>query len=116
MSLNGLSWPGRKRDFGEAPAPDTLELFIEPNDSTLIENAGNLTVAPWNELFVAEDRGSRTARIICVTADGDPFVVVAACHLTSELAGATFSPDGSTLFFNAQKSDLTFAVTGPWHA
>ena len=32
----------------------------------------------------------------------------------SELAGATFSPDGSTLFFNIQTSGLTVAVTGPW--
>jgi secreted PhoX family phosphatase len=99
----------------ETVSPGTLELFIEPNDSKLIENADNLTVAPWNELCVCEDRGSRTARIISVTSDGQPFVF-AACHLKSELAGATFSPDGSTLFFNAQKSGLTFAVTGPWHA
>lgn len=99
----------------EAAAPGTLELFIEPNDSKLIENADNLTVAPWNELFVCEDRGSKTARIIGVTPAGQPFVF-GACHLKSELAGATFSPDGSTLFLNAQKSGLTFAVTGPWHA
>jgi len=98
----------------EPASPGTLELFIEPNDSRLIENADNLTVAPWNELFVCEDRGSKTARIIGVTPDGQPFVF-AACHLSSELAGATFSPDGSTLFVNAQKSGLTFAVTGPWH-
>ena len=102
-------------ESGEAASPGTLELFIDPNDSTLIENADNLTVAPWNELCVCEDRGSRTARIISVTSDGQPFVF-AACHLKSELAGATFSPDGSTLFVNAQKSGLTFAVTGPWHA
>ncbi len=101
-------------DAGESASPGTLELFIEPNDSKLIENADNLTVAPWNELFVCEDRGSKTARIIGVTPAGQPFVF-AACHLKSELAGATFSPDGSTLFVNAQKPGLTFAVTGPWH-
>lgn len=106
---------GEEGESGEASSPGTLELFIEPNDSKLIENADNLTVAPWNELFVCEDRGSKTARIIGVTPDGQPFVF-AAGHLRSELAGATFSPDGSTLFFNAQKSGLTFAVTGPWHA
>jgi secreted PhoX family phosphatase len=37
----------------------------------------------------------------------------------AELAGATFSPDGSTLFVNIQGgaepgSGLTAAITGPW--
>ncbi|MHC4876869.1 MAG: alkaline phosphatase PhoX [Planctomycetota bacterium] len=99
----------------EAASPGELELFIEPNDSKLVENADNLTVAPWNELFVCEDRGSKTARIIGVTPDGQPFLF-AASRLKSELAGATFSPDGSTLFFNVQKPGLTIAVTGPWRA
>ncbi len=99
----------------EAEQPGHLELFIEPNDSALIENADNLTVAPSGELFVCEDRGTKTARLIGVTPSGQPFVF-AACHLKSELAGATFSPDGSTLFFNLQKPGLTIAVTGPWHS
>jgi hypothetical protein len=32
----------------------------------------------------------------------------------SELAGATFSPDGTTLFVNIQHEGLTLAITGPW--
>jgi len=32
----------------------------------------------------------------------------------SEFAGATFSPDGSTLFVNIQRPGLTLAITGPW--
>jgi len=31
-----------------------------------------------------------------------------------EFAGATYSPDGKWLFFNAQTPGITFAVTGPW--
>ena len=100
---------------GKGDNSDQLELFIEPNDSTLIENADNLTVANSGELFVCEDRGSKTARLIGVTPSGQPFVF-AACHLNTELAGSTFSPDGSTLFFNLQKPGLTVAVTGPWHS
>lgn len=99
----------------ESDSPGRLELFIEPNDSNLVENADNLTVAPTGELFVCEDRGSNTARMIGVTPSGQPFVF-AACHLKTELAGAAFSPDGSTLFFNLQKPGLTVAVTGPWHS
>lgn len=32
----------------------------------------------------------------------------------SEWAGATFSPDGKTLFVNIQSPGVTFAITGPW--
>jgi secreted PhoX family phosphatase len=90
-----------------------LELFVESNSSKLLENADNLTVAPWRDLFVCEDRGTKTARIIGVTPEGSSYVF-ANGRLGSELAGATFSPDSSTLFFNMQKVGLTFAVTGPW--
>ena len=31
-----------------------------------------------------------------------------------ELAGAVFSPDGSTLFVNIQTPGVTVAITGPW--
>jgi secreted PhoX family phosphatase len=31
-----------------------------------------------------------------------------------ELAGATFSPDGETLFVNIQTPGITFAIWGPW--
>jgi len=33
----------------------------------------------------------------------------------SEMAGATFSPDGSTFFVNIQHAGLTLAITGPWN-
>ena len=34
----------------------------------------------------------------------------------AEWAGATFSPDGATLFVNIQTPGITFAITGPWDA
>jgi secreted PhoX family phosphatase len=34
----------------------------------------------------------------------------------SELAGACFSPDGSTMFVNIQTPGVTLAVTGPWNS
>ena len=33
-----------------------------------------------------------------------------------EWAGATFSPDGKTLFVNIQTPGITFAITGPWES
>ncbi len=34
----------------------------------------------------------------------------------SEFAGATFSPDGRTLYVNIQEPGHTFAIYGPWQA
>jgi secreted PhoX family phosphatase len=31
-----------------------------------------------------------------------------------EFTGATFAPDGQTLFANIQEPGMTFAIWGPW--
>lgn len=94
---------------------DSLELFIEPNDSALLEAADNLTVAPWGDLMVCEDHSGMEIRIIGVTPEGKTYTF-ASNHLQTEFAGSTFSPDGSTLFVNLQHSGMTLAITGPWHS
>ncbi len=92
---------------------DTLELFVEPNDSNLIENADNLTVAPWGDLIVAEDRSEEVVRLVGITPSGRPYTL-ARHHKKTEFAGCVFSPDGTTLFANIQGAGLTVAITGPW--
>jgi hypothetical protein len=98
----------------EADRPGTLELFVEPNDGGLIDNADNLTVSPWGDLIVCED-GSGEQYLAGVTPDGSFYKFAHnAMDNDSEMAGATFSPDGSTFFINIQHAGLTLAVTGPW--
>jgi secreted PhoX family phosphatase len=97
----------------EQRAPGRIGLFIEPNDGTLIENADNLTISPWGDLIVCEDRTTAEVRLIGVTPDGECYTF-ANNRLHTEFAGATFSPDGSTLFVNIQGKGLTLAITGPW--
>jgi hypothetical protein len=80
---------------------------------SVLENADNLTVAPWGDLFVCED-GRQDQFLIGVTPEGDTYRFGRNAISTSELAGATFSPDGSTLFMNIQGDGLTLAITGPW--
>jgi secreted PhoX family phosphatase len=99
---------------GEASQPGTLELFIETRDSRLLESADNLTVAPWGDLVVCEDRTTDQVRLVGITPRGRLYTL-AAHHLKCEFAGAVFSPDGSTLFVNIQQRGLTLAITGPWH-
>lgn len=97
----------------ETSNPARLELFVESTDSTIIENADNLTVAPWGDLIVCEDTDNRQ-ELNGITPEGKVYKLGRNAKSNSELAGATFSPDGSTLFMNIQHSGLTLAITGPW--
>lgn len=98
---------------GESLRSGTLELFIEPNHAGLIENADNLTVAPWGDVVVCED-GSGDQYLVGVTPAGGMYKIARNALSSSEFAGACFSPDGSTLFVNMQSAGRTFAITGPW--
>ncbi len=97
----------------EEKQPGTLQLFIEPNDSNLLDNADNLTVAPWGDLILCED-GPKEEFLVGVTPEGRLYRFARNAGNMSELAGATFSPDGTTLFVNIQTPGITLAITGPW--
>lgn len=97
----------------EAGNPGTLELFFEAADGTLIENADNMTMAPWGDLIVCED-GSGEQFLAGITPAGDAYKFARNARSESEMAGVAFSPDGTTLFVNIQHDGLTLAVRGPW--
>lgn len=99
---------------GEENQPGKLELFVESMNSAIIENADNLTVAPWGDLIVCEDTGEKQD-LNGITPEGNVYKLGRNAQSNSELAGATFSPDGSTLFMNIQHSGITLAITGPWN-
>lgn len=92
-----------------------LELFIEPNDSNLVKNCDNITMAPWGDLIVCEDSGV-DQNLIGVTPSGEIYKLAHNAKGDSEFAGAVFSPDGSTLFVNIQIHGTTIAITGPWRS
>lgn len=97
----------------ESERPPTIELFSEPNNSALLRNCDNLVVAPWGDLVICEDT-SGICRVIGVTPRGEYYVIAAGVR-NGELAGACFSPDGTTLFVNVQSPGYTVAITGPWN-
>lgn len=103
-------YEGNKR---EKEAPGEVELFIEPNDDALVDNADNLTVSPWGDLVICED-GKGDQFLVGVTPQGEIYKLAHNPYINSEFAGVTFSPDGSTLFVNIQKAGMTLAITGPW--
>lgn len=95
--------------------PGILELFIESKSSDLLENADNLTVAPWGDLIVCED-GSTEQFLVGITPEGRLYRFARNAKNVFEFAGSTFSPDGSTLFVNIQNPGISLAITGPWHS
>ncbi len=98
---------------GEKASPGELDLFVEPNDKAILQNADNLTISPWGDVVVCED-GPRKPRIHHITPDGNVHVFGMNRYNEKELAGVCFSPDGSTLFVNIYDPGITLAITGPW--
>jgi hypothetical protein len=99
---------------GETANPGKLVLFSEPNNPQLLRHGDNLALMPNGDLLVCEDN-QNIQRLIGVTAEGKFYVLARNPRGASEFAGATFSPDGSTLFVNLQQQGATVAITGPWH-
>ncbi|MDR7330047.1 PhoX family protein [Corynebacterium guangdongense] len=92
-----------------------LELVYESIDPDVLESPDNLCVSPNTGGLVLCEDGSGKDLLRGVTTDGQIFDLAELnSDSTSELAGATFSPDGSILFFNVQSPGITYAITGPW--
>ncbi len=101
----------------ENNAPGVLQLFSEPNDGNIVENADNLTIAPWGDIILCEDSVRDDfpgQNLVGVTPRGQHYRLGRNAHSNAELAGVTFSPDGSTLFVNIYSPGHTLAITGPW--
>ena len=97
----------------EKDSPGKLELFLEPNDTSIFQNCDNLTVAPWGDVVICEDKSD--ARLIGITPKGKTYVIAKNMgYRQSEFAGSVFSPSGNTLFVNIQSPGVTVAITGPW--
>ncbi|MDW3192844.1 MAG: DUF839 domain-containing protein [Cytophagales bacterium] len=108
---------GGPKNFGQIFKYDiqdnTLELFAESEDKTVLNMCDNLTVAPNGMLFVCEDN-SDLNRIHYINKEGEVKQFAINRSSDSELAGAVFSPSGKTLFVNIQVNGDTVAITGPW--
>ena len=97
----------------EAEAPGKLTLIAEADDDSLLQNADNITIAPWGDLLVCEDGGGHCG-LVGIRPDGSQYPVAFNPYSYSELAGVCFAPDGATLFVNIQYPGMTVAITGPW--
>jgi hypothetical protein len=87
-------------------------LAESPHESVL-DCPDNITVAPWGDVYMAED-GAGEQYIRGLTPGGKIFEVGRNAASKGEFAGVCFAPDGKTLFFNMQVDGLTLAVSGPF--
>jgi hypothetical protein len=105
------------------PGAESLRLvFVSPGVDVL-DSPDNLTVSPNGSIVICED-GSGTQYVRGLTRDGHIFDLARNTLNNTEFAGATFSPDGATLFVNIQGSTsgkvtravpgVTLAIRGPW--
>ena len=94
-----------------------LILLFESPSVDVLDAPDNLCVSPRGGLVLCED-GQGDQFVRGLTSDGRIFNF--AQNLTyqddqaEEFAGATFSPDGETLFFNIYNPGITVAIWGPW--
>jgi secreted PhoX family phosphatase len=98
----------------ESPGPDFLDL---PDNVTVRSGRGTLVLCedgPVDNYLRGLNRGGQIFDIALnrLHRNSPPN----APRYGEEFAGATFSPDGGTLFVNIQASQgITFAIWGPWH-
>ena len=110
------------------PARERLRLIFESPGNRVLDMPDNLCVSPRGGLVLCED-GDNDNFVRGLTLDGRIFPFarnnvefagekngIGGDFRAKEFAGATYSPDGSWLFFNIQHPGITFAVTGPWEA
>ena len=109
-----------------APGREELRLVYESPGAHELNMPDNLVVSPRGGLVICED-GTANPCLHVLTRDGRIArfarnnVVLAGERnglsgdfRASEMAGATFSPDGRWLFVNIQTPGITLAITGPW--
>lgn len=92
-----------------------LSLLLEPSDPSQLHMPDNICLAGRN-LIICEDNDNEI-HLRVLTPEGHVFNLaknIAAGFERKELSGATFSPDGQTLFVNLQIPGMTFAIWGPW--
>lgn len=118
--------PPSSAGFGEGfgqvwmydPQTEKLTLIFESPGPEVLDLPDNITVTPRGNLILCEDSsGFNFLRGLTVGGEIFDFCRNAIPGQESdEFAGATFSPNGETLFVNVQGSphSWSFAIWGPW--
>ncbi len=114
----GQVWEYRPRGISGGQ----LIMIFESKSAEMLDAPDNVTVSPRGGIVICED-GDNGNYVRGLTPDGKIFDFAQNITNDREFAGATFSPDGETLFVNIQgdlsvggpgNKGMTFAIWGPW--
>jgi hypothetical protein len=96
------------------PDGGELRLLFESPDPTVLQYPDNVAMSPRGGVLLCED-GFAPNHLRGLTPEGRVFEFARELRGQGEFAGATYSPDGRTLFVNLQRDPgATFAIWGPW--
>ena len=93
----------------------TLQLVAQSLDTATLHCPDNVSVAPWGEVYLAEDPFGRPF-VRGITEGGEVFDFARNALSWGEIAGICFSPDGRAMFASLQHDGLTVVITGPFPA
>ncbi|MQA89214.1 MAG: DUF839 domain-containing protein [Gemmatimonas sp.] len=118
--------PSENEGEGGSDDHGLLRLIFESPGTDVLDSPDNITVSPRGGILICED-GSDDQWLRGLNRYGEIFDFALNQHNGTEFAGATFSPDGHTLFVNIQGSTtgsptdpdvmgsgVTLAIWGPW--
>lgn len=97
------------------PRTEHIELVTIFAPGSAFDGPDNITAGPHGFAVACTDGGGDNW-LLAIGEDGAVHPLALNALNDSEFAGATFSPDGQTLFANIQGPGLTLAIWGPWGA
>ncbi|MET0385556.1 MAG: alkaline phosphatase PhoX [Polyangiales bacterium] len=95
------------------PRAKTIELVTIFPVGSPYDGPDNITASPHGFAVACTD-GEDDQWLIGIGNEGGTFPFARNAQSDVEFTGATFSPDGETLFANIQEPGVTFAIWGPW--
>ncbi|HWO13980.1 MAG TPA: alkaline phosphatase PhoX, partial [Polyangiaceae bacterium] len=97
-----------------SPRRELIELVAAFPIGSVFDGPDNITATPYGFALACTD-GEDAQYLVGINDSGEAFPFGLNVLSGSEFAGATFSPDGRTLFVNIQgPPGLTLAIWGPW--
>jgi secreted PhoX family phosphatase len=97
------------------PRSEQIELIVSFAPGSPYDGPDNITAGPHGFAVACTD-GEDDQYLVGIDDVGNTFPVAHNAGTDDEFAGATFSPDGTTLFANIQgEPAFTLAIWGPWN-